>query len=99
MSSTATSAETPAAPSTPVVKSASPKPPVTFTEILNMIIYTALSIAAVYYGWTYGLQYSLHYWMVIQSFGQRIGKMLWEFIQSFNSTTAVRTGAMRTYRY
>jgi len=78
---------TPASASTdvPVVKSASPTPPFTFADFLNMVVYTAFTAAAVYYGWTYGRQYALQYWMVVQALGESLGKTIREFIQSMRT--------------
>lgn len=95
--STPASASTSATPSdVPVVKSASPTPPFTFADFLNMVIYTAFTAAAVYYGWTYGRQYALQYWMVVQALGESLGKTIREFIQSMRTKSpSVQTARAR----
>ena len=82
------SADTTTPTDVPVVKSASPTPPFTFADFLNMIIYMAFTAAAVYYGWIYGRQYALQYWMVVQALGQSLGKAIRDLIQSARSTSS-----------
>lgn len=77
----------------PVVKSASPTPPFTFGDFLNMVIYTAFSIAAVYYGWKFGREYALQYWMVVQALGESIGKAVRDLIQSMRSKSVISRSA------
>jgi len=91
------SADTTTPTDVPVVKSASPTPPFTFADFLNMIIYTAFTAAAVYYGWMYGRQYALHYWMVVQALGESLGKAVRELIQSMRSTSTTAQAVRGRY--
>jgi len=73
-----------AAPTKPVVpptKTPSAKK-TTWTDVLNGIIYMALSVAAIYYGWIFGQKYALKYWMIVQVIGTTLQTYILKMIAS-----------------
>lgn len=71
----------PANPVAPPTKTPSAKK-TTWTDVLNGIIYMALSVAAVYYGWIFGQKYALKYWMIVQAIGSTIQVYIYKLIES-----------------
>lgn len=76
----------PANPVRPPTKTLNAKPSTSWTDVLNGIIYLLLSVAAIYYGWTFGKKYALQYWMVVQSVGATIREYIWKMIQYAKSS-------------
>lgn len=80
----------PANPVPPPTKTPSVKK-TSWTDVLNGLIYVALSVAAVYYGWIYGQKYALQYWMTIQVLGSTIRDYLIRLIARIREYASKQT--------
>ena len=91
--------EKPAPPPKVVEKSVSVGKPTTLLDALNMLAYIIMVGAGIYYGWKFGRQYALKYWMTIQMIGQVIREYIAKAIASLRSsraaTAAPRVGGRR----
>jgi len=76
----------PVNPVVPTTKTLNARQGTSWTDVLNGIIYLLLSVAAIYYGWTFGQKYALQYWMVVQSIGATIREYIWKMIQYAKSS-------------
>jgi len=69
-----------AAPAQPPIEEA-PKldtpapPPSTVMDLVGMLIFFVLSVAAVWYGWKLGNHWAPGFWTKIQNYGLALGKM------------------------
>lgn len=50
--------------------------PITVIDVINMIVYLGMVGAGIYYGWKLGRQYALRYWILCQTLGEVLGKMI-----------------------
>jgi len=58
------------------MKNTAPAPtPSTTMDIVGMVIFLVLSIAAAWYGWKLGNQWAPGFWTKIQNYGLSLGKM------------------------
>jgi len=73
--------EKPATPVAPPTKTVNATQETTWMDVLNGIIYMILSVAAIYYGWTFGQKYAFQYWMIVQSLGATIREYIGKAIE------------------
>ncbi len=87
-------------PKTPDVieKSTSVSQPTTLTDVINMLVFLVMVGAAIYYGWKFGRQYALQFWMVVQMIGQTIREYIGKAIASLRSARDARQATARLSR-